>query len=174
MGDGNTRRDNLLARLVGVGGGAEPHQRFICDAPPGAGGRRPVAQEGAAQMDRNGETLSEAVLERWWAQSRRQGRIQEGVAETGFRWDGELRDRLRSGRARTGEGSPDSSPPKEKSQEKYRLASPKRTPRNARITSLTWNINLEQSKSANVPATFPPPGEGERGAVLALALAARK
>ena len=55
---GNTRRDNLLVRLVGVGGGAEPCQRFICDAPPGAGGRRPVAQEGAAQMDRNGPTLS--------------------------------------------------------------------------------------------------------------------
>ena len=56
---GNTRRDNyLLARLVGVGGRAELSQRFICDAPPGAGGRRPVAQEGAAQMDRNGSTLS--------------------------------------------------------------------------------------------------------------------
>ena len=45
----------------------------------------------------------------------------EGVAKTGlcraphnpwgFCWDGELRDRSRSGRARTGEGSPDSSPP---------------------------------------------------------------
>ena len=38
--------------------GAEPPQRFFCDALPGAGGRRPVAKEGAAQKDRNGPTLS--------------------------------------------------------------------------------------------------------------------
>jgi hypothetical protein len=40
-------------------------------------------------MDRYGETLSESVLERWWAQSRRQGRVHESVPKTDFRWDGE-------------------------------------------------------------------------------------
>jgi len=89
---GNTRRDNLLARLVGAGGGAEPHQRLICDAPPGAGGRRRGRQVGpkAGSEERSGadgspgNTLSESVLERWRAQSPRRSRIRKALRKTGF------------------------------------------------------------------------------------------
>jgi len=91
----------LLARLVGVGCGAEPPQRFICGAPPGAGGRRPVAQEGAAQMDRNGPPLSRICAGKEAGTGSPAKPRKEGVAETlGFCWDGELSDWPRTGRAR--------------------------------------------------------------------------
>jgi hypothetical protein len=74
-------------------------------------GRRPVAERGAAQRDRigthngslcwrgGGHSLPGAA-----ASGRRCGKL-------GLRRVGELRDRVRSGRARTGEGAADPSPP---------------------------------------------------------------
>jgi len=77
-------RANLLARLVGAGGETEPRQRFFCDAPPGAGGRGPLAKEGAAQMDRHGPSYRESVLGRGWAQFRRRSRVGKALRKPRF------------------------------------------------------------------------------------------
>ena len=77
-------------------------------------GRRPVAKKGAAQMDRLG-THFRSLCWRGGGHSLR-GEAASGrrCGKLGFRRDGELRDRPHSGRARTGEGSPDPSPPRTK------------------------------------------------------------
>jgi hypothetical protein len=51
----------LIRRYRNRGGGVVEKwcgaaSTILCDAPPGAGDQRPVAQEGAAQMDRNRPT----------------------------------------------------------------------------------------------------------------------
>jgi hypothetical protein len=65
----------------------------------------------------------------------------------GCRWDGELRDWTRSGLARTGEGSPDPSPPKEKAKKSTNSLCFEELPGIHGSPSPTRNINSEQSRS---------------------------
>ena len=127
MGGGNTRCDNLLARLVGVGGGAEPHQRFICDAPPGAGGRRRGRQVGpkAGSGERSGadgsqwvNTLANLCGKGGGAQVRRRSRVRRRCGTwVPLGWGVERPEATRTG-SNWGRVVGDSSPSKEKEAKK--------------------------------------------------------
>lgn len=108
------KRVNLLARFMN---GQEEVRSLIGDS--SATPRKEREAEGRQRKRSGAEGSPRAAIlgvcagKMAGTVSPRRSRIRKALRRRSFRWEGELRDRARSGRARTGEGSPDPLPVKE-------------------------------------------------------------